>query len=317
MNVVLHYRASPGFRAALTALAPDWMQVSVIDEADTQSFMAALPVTDVLLHALEPVTAVHIALAPRLRLIQKIGVGLNTIDLEAATAAGIAVANMPGSNAQAVAEHTLALMLACLRRITLLDSAVREGNGWTLPEATYDRIGEIAGRTVGLVGFGAIPRCLAPVLDALGARVIACARSPFEHDFVTQVSLDALIDEADIISLHVPATPETAGMLDTARFSRMRDGAIIINTARGALIDEAALGSALTAGRVAAAGLDVFASEPVAADNPLLQFEQVVTSPHSAWLTPETLRRSLSIAVENCCRLRAGEPLLHEYRPSA
>jgi phosphoglycerate dehydrogenase-like enzyme len=315
MNVVLHYRASPGFRAALASLAPPWMRVTVIDEADRPTFLQALPHTDALLHVLEPVTAAMIAQAPRLKLIQKIGVGLNTIDLDAAAAAGIAVANMPGTNSQAVAEQALTLMLGCLRRIVSLDAAVRAGQGWSLPLTTFDEVGEIAGRTVGLIGFGEVPKRLAPVLAALGARVIAWSRTSFEHAAATCVPFDELIATADVISLHVPATPDTAGLLDARCFARMKRGVVIINTARGALIDEDALMQALESGHVAAAGLDVFQTEPVPPTHPLLQFAQVTVSPHSAWLTPETLRRSLSIAMENCRRLRAGEPLLHGYVP--
>ncbi len=177
MKAVLHYRASPGFRRRLAA-APDWLSLAVVAEADSEAFAREMIDAEVLLHVLEPVTADHIAAAPALRLIQKIGVGVNTIDLAAARARGIAVCNMPGTNSQAVAELTLALMLAALRRVPLFDRETRAGRGWTAELDHFDGIGEIAGRTVGLVGYGEVARRLAPVLAALGARVLYTATAP-------------------------------------------------------------------------------------------------------------------------------------------
>lgn len=315
VTVVLHYRASPGFRTRLAALAPEWLRVRMVDEGDGERLRHELGDADVLWHVLEPVTAAVLAAAPRLRLVQKIGVGVNTIDLDAARAAGIGVANLPGTNTQAVVEMTLGLMLAALRRLPALDAATRAGRGWTLDRSLFDAVGEIGGRTVGLVGWGAVARRLAPVLVALGAKVIYTARRPAAEAIAAWCSLDELLAAADIVSLHVPLTPETAGMLDAAAIARMKPGAVLVNTGRGGLVDEAALAAALRAGRLRAVALDVFADEPVAAGHPLLAEESVVVAPHVAWLTPETLERSFTLAIENCRRLRAGEPLLHVVVP--
>lgn len=311
MHVVFHYAAGPGLADRLGALAREGLSVSVCAMSDRDRFARLLPAVESLWHLLEPVTAEVIAAAPRLRLIQKIGVGVNTIDLQAARARGIAVCNMPGTNTQAVAEMTLLLMLAALRRVRELDAATRAGRGWALPPDLQDRSGEVCGRTIGLVGCGAVPQRLAPVLQALGARVLFTSRSEKPDAAGERRPLGELLAESDIVSLHVPLAPDTGRLIDADAIARMKPGAILVNTARGGLIDEAALVDALRAGRIAAAGLDVFETEPVRAGSALLALDNVVCTPHLAWLTRETLERSLAVAVENCRRLAAGEALLH------
>jgi len=313
MKAVLQYRASVGFRAALERYAREsGIDAVVVDEDDDEGFAREIDDADVLLHVLKPVTAAMMAQAPRLKLVQKLGVGLNTIDLEAARAAGVAVANMPGVNSQAVAEMTLTLMLAVLRRISYLDPLTRAGEGWSPDPALIDGAGELCGRTVGFVGYGSAPSRLGAALEALGAQVIYAARSPKPHLPGRAVSLEALLKEADIVSLHVPLTDETQRMIGRAALAAMRPGAILINTARGGLVDETALVEALTSGHLRGAGLDVFGQEPVDPANPLLGLPNVVVAPHMAWLTPETLDRSLAAGFDNCCRLMAGQPLLNQ-----
>ncbi len=311
MKALLHYRASPGFRGRLAEQKPDWLDLVVVEEADRKTFATEMADTDVLLHVLEPVSAADIAGAPRLRLIQKIGVGVNTIDLDAAKAAGVAVANMPGTNSQAVAELTLLLMLATGRQAVRLDRATRSGTGWQIEPGVFDGMSEIHGKTIGLVGYGAVPRILAPVLKALGARVLYIARTRKADAVAEWCDLPNLMAQSDIVSLHVPETAETVGMIDDRTIACMRPGAILVNTARGGLVDEVALVAALRSGHLAAAGVDVFAREPIDPGNPLLALDNVLVTPHVAWLTPETLDRSLSVAFENCARLRAGEKLLN------
>jgi phosphoglycerate dehydrogenase-like enzyme len=309
MKAVLHYAAGPAFRRALAAFEPD-LHVAVVGEDDQAGLIHELAGAGALLHVLAPVTAGMIAAAPHLRLVQKIGVGVDAIDIAACRTRGVAVCNMPGTNSAAVAEMTLALMLATLRRIPRLDAAMRVGRGWALPPEALDGFGEIGGRTVGLIGYGAAARCLAPALRALGAEVLVWSRRP-PDDGATSAGLDDVLARADILSLHIPATPETAKFMDAGKIAAMKPGAILINTARGALIDEDALAAALREGRLAGAGLDVFAREPTGADHPLLALPNVVATPHLAWLTAETLKRSLTVAAENCRRAAAGEPLLH------
>jgi phosphoglycerate dehydrogenase-like enzyme len=307
----LHYSVSESLRKLLHAQAPDWLDLVALDVGDRQALEAEMQDAEVLLHVLSPVDVAMMASAPRLRLIQKIGVGVDAIDRDAAAKRGIAVATMPGTNSQAVAEMTLGLMLAVLRRIAFLDQATRRGAGWRLDPGVLDRSGEVSGRTVGFLGFGAIPRILAPVLRALGARIIY-------HDLVAAQSaiaewkeFEELIKGCDILSLHAPLTPETRFIMNARTFSRMRAGSILINTARGGLVDETALISALQSDHLAGAGLDTFESEPVSPSSSLLACENVVMTPHVAWLTTETIRRSLDVAFDNCARLRDGRPILN------
>jgi phosphoglycerate dehydrogenase-like enzyme len=307
LNVLFHYAAGPDLAARLVAI-PD-LRITICAEHDETLLTHLLAHTDVLWHVLKRCTAEMIAAAPKLRLIQKIGVGVNTIDLDAAKARGIAVCNLPGTNARAVAEMTLALMLAVLRRLPRFDAGMRRGEG--LDPDLQDGIGELGGRTIGLVGYGAIPRVLAPVLIALGCRLIYTSRAPRTDALGEWRSLDALLAEADVVSLHLPLTDDTADLIDAAAFARMKLGAVLINTARGGLVDQPALTEALASGRLAGAGLDVFVDEPHDKSEALFHLPNVVLTPHIAWLTTGTFDRSFVLAAENCRRLAAGEPLLH------
>jgi phosphoglycerate dehydrogenase-like enzyme len=309
MRVIWNYDAAPAFRTALAGLSARGLDVAVCPESDDARLFELLCDAEVLWHCLRPVDAAVLDAAPRLRLVQKIGVGVNTIDLDRARARGIAVCNMPGTNSRAVAEHALALMLAVLRQIPRFDRDTRAGAGWGWDPDRQDGLGEICGRTVGLVGYGAVPGILAPILTAMGARVLYTARSQHADARADWRTLDALLAESDIVSLHVPLTAETTAMLDAGAFARMKPGAILINTARGGLVDEPALLSALGDGRLAGAGLDVFAAEPLPTAHPLYGLPNVVLAPHVAWLTRETLDRSLEVATDNCRRLAAGEAL--------
>lgn len=308
MKAVLQYRATPGFRGQVSALESEWLRVTIVSESDKDTFVREIQDADVLLHVLEPVTAATIEGAPRLKLIQKLGIGVDTIDLDAARRGGVAVCNMPGTNTRAVAELALLLMLATLRRLTELDAETRAGHGWTLNSGVLDNLGEIGGRTVGLVGFGAVGKCLTPMLQGMGARVVYTDLA----DATAGISLAELLSLADVVSLHVPLTAETAGMMNDSRFAAMKPGAILINTARGGLVDHASLHRALVNGRLRGAGLDVFEAEPADPSHPLFRLCNVVFTPHLAWFTAETLQRSLGVFVENCRRLRAGEPLLNQ-----
>jgi phosphoglycerate dehydrogenase-like enzyme len=311
MKAVLHYRATPGFRAAISALASDWLRIVVVDECGTPSLACEMRDADVLLHVLERVTPAVIEQAPALQLIQKLGVGVDTIDLDAARARGIAVCNMPGANTRAVAELTVLLMLATLRQLSALDRQTRAGHGWALEPALLDDLGELGGRTVGLVGFGAVGRCLTPMLQGIGAHVIYASRRAAAETSAQLVELPDLLSAADVVSLHVPLNAGTAGMIDARAIQNMKAGAVLVNTARGGLVDYAALHRALVTGHLRGAGLDVFDAEPASAAHPLFQLDNVIVTPHVAWFTAETLQRSLGVFAENCRRLRDGEPLLN------
>jgi phosphoglycerate dehydrogenase-like enzyme len=313
MKVVCGYDPGQSHRARFAGWADEGAQVVVSPEEDVAKFTSDLRDAEILLHILRPVTEEVLTGAPCLRLVQKIGVGVDTIDLEAARRRGVAVTNIPGTNTQAVAEAALMLMLAALRNLASLDRACRSGNGWSPEGEARERrntLGELCSRTVGLVGAGAVASRLVGPLRALGARVIYADRRERPNLGIERHDLDDLLEASDVVSLHLPLTPETEGLIDRAALARMKPGAVLVNTARGGLVEEAALVEALASGRLLAAGLDVLAQEPPAPDHPLLSLDNVVLMPHVAWLTQETLTRSFDVALENVRRLRDGRDLL-------
>jgi phosphoglycerate dehydrogenase-like enzyme len=313
MKVVCGYDPGEPYRPWFGGWADEEALVVVSPEEDVAKFASDLRDAEVLLHILRPVTEEVLRGAPRLRLVQKIGVGVDTINLEAAQRRGVAVANMPGTNTQAVAEAALMLMLAALRNLPGLDRECRVGNGWTPEQEAQERrntLGELCGRTVGLVGAGAVASRLVGPLEGLGARVIYTDRRERPNLGIERHDLDYLLEASDVVSLHLPLTPETEGLIDQRALARMKPAAVLINTARGGLVEETALVEALTSGRLLAAGLDVLAEEPPPPDHPLLSLDNVVLTPHVAWLTQETLSRSFDVALENIRRLRDGRDLL-------
>ena len=311
MKIILHYDAGPGLIERLKTFKDQGLDISNIPVSDVHGFEHSLGSCEALWHVLEPVTAEHMAKAPNLRLIQKIGVGVNTIDLDAAKSRNIAVCNMPGTNSQGVAEQTLLLMLSALRRAPYLDQLTRAGKGWSFGVELQDQLSEISGKTVGFVGYGEIPKRLTPVLNAMGANVIYTATAAKDVDDATFCHFDNLLRQSDIVSLHIPLTDETDKLINAAALANMKPGAVLVNTARGGVVDQGALVDALKSGQLAAAGLDVFDQEPVDPGSPLLALDNVALSPHIGWLTRETMDRSFVVAAENCLRLKDGRDLLH------
>ena len=308
MRVLAHF--VPGAKVT-DFLSPhtDWLDITYCAEDDDETFYRALPEVDVIWHVLRPISGDDLARAARLRLVHKLGAGVNTIDVDTATARGIAVANMPGANAPSVAEGTLLLMLAALRRLPALDRATREGRGWPSDPTLGETVRDIGGCTVGLVGYGNIAKQVERILLAMGADVLHT--STRDDGLPTWRPLPDLLASSDIVSLHLPLTDATAGLLGRDALAAMKPDAVLVNTSRGPIVDEAALVDALRDGRLAAAGLDVFATEPVPADNPLLGLPNVVLTPHVTWYTADTMRRYLEFAVDNCERLRDGRDLAH------
>ena len=311
MKVILHYDAGPGLKDRLEVFKNQGLDISIIPVADVGGFEHALGTCDMLWHVLEPVTADHMAKALHLRLIQKIGVGVNTIDLEAAKSRAIEVCNMPSTNTQGVVEQTLLLMLSALRLAPYMDQRTRAGNGWNFEAKLQDCLSELSGKTVGLVGYGEIPTRLTPILIAMGAKVIYTATSPKTVNNTTFCQLNDLLSQSDILSLHIPLTPETDKLINASALAQMKRGAVLINTARGGVVDQNALVEALKSGQLSAAGLDVFDQEPVDPNSPILALDNVVLSPHIGWLTREALGRSFVVAAENCMRLKDVRDLLH------
>jgi phosphoglycerate dehydrogenase-like enzyme len=243
-----------------------------------------------------------LARAARLRLVSIWGTGTDNVDLEAARRLGVTVTHTPGVAAAAIAEHALALLLAVARRLPRLDADTRRG-GWSRGEVTLLR-----GRTLGVVGLGAVGRELARIGAALGMRVIAWTWHPDPGRGFELAELDDLLARSDFVSLHLRLTPESRGLIGPRALQRMKPGAILINTARGGPVDEAALVDALESGRLAGAGLDVFETEPLPADHPFTRLDTVVLTPHSAGIAPEVLEAGLALAVDNVWSFLAGKP---------
>ncbi|RDI29215.1 D-3-phosphoglycerate dehydrogenase [Pseudacidovorax intermedius] len=230
------------------------------------------------------VTAEMMDAAPSLKVISKHGSGTDTIDKVAAKARGIEVVAAVGANAAAVAEQALALMLACAKSVVSLDARMHAGH-WD--KATHKSL-ELGGRTVGLVGLGAIGQRFARMADGIGMRVIGF--DPFAKnlpDYIQTADLATIWREADVISLHCPLTDENRGMLNADTLAQCKRGVIVVNTARGGLIDEAALLAAVRSGQVASAGLDSFAVEPMTAGHPFQGQERIVLSPHIGGVTSD------------------------------
>ncbi len=305
LRVLAHFQ--PGARAAeKVATESDWLDVRWVAEDDDEAFYRELPEAEVIWHVLRPLSGADVEKAANLKLIHKFGSGVNTIDVETAAKRGITVANMPGANAASVAECTVLLMLAALRRLPELDRAIRDGRGWPTDPSLGDRVRDLGGCTVGLIGHGNIAKRVEQILRAMGAHVVHTSTKRDEHS-VSWLPLKDLLKTSDIVSIHAPLTPATEGMLGAEALASMKPGAILVNTARGPIVDQAALVAALESGQLAAAGLDVFAEEPVTADNPLLGLDNVLLMPHVSWYTADTMARYLDAALKNCRRLRDGQ----------
>ncbi|HEY1517754.1 MAG TPA: phosphoglycerate dehydrogenase [Solirubrobacteraceae bacterium] len=261
----------------------------------------------------DPFTAGVLAGCPQLRVLARVGVGTDTIDLPAATAAGIAVTITPDTNTAAVADHTIALMLACCRRVLENDSTVRTEE-WSRGGPLTGR--ELTGATVGVIGLGVIGRAVAERLTGFGVRLLGADLPGVTYAGCEQVGLDALLSQSDIVSLHVPLSPQTRGMIGQRELAMMRRGAIFINTARGGVVDETALIGALSGGHLAGAGLDVFVQEPPLA-SPLLRMTNVVLSPHIAGISISSQQSMLEMAADSILDIVAGRDCPRVVNPDA
>lgn len=242
------------------------------------------------------------AACPEMKLLSIWGTGTDNVDLEAARRHGVAVTNTPAVAAQAIAEHCLMLSLAVARRVIPLHQKV-VGGAWPRGQSI-----QLRGKTLGVIGLGAIGRQFAKLGEAIGMRVITWTMNPNPALGFELVDRDTLLRESDVVSLHLRQSPDTLGFIGAAEFEMMKPSAILINTARGPIVDEAALIMALKAGRIAGAGLDVFDVEPLPAGHPLTTLENVVITPHCAGVTPEVLEAGLAMALDNVTDFLAGAP---------
>jgi phosphoglycerate dehydrogenase-like enzyme len=254
--------------------------------------------------AVSPLTREILYGCPNLRCVARCGAGYDNVDVQAATERGIPVFYTPGANVQSVAEHALMLMLIAARQAPWLDRQVKEGR-WDARHAVVGR--ELSGKFLGILGLGRIGRRVAELGAALGMEAGYWSRNARDSRFEF-IEREDLIARSDVLSLHVALTAETRGLMNAERLSRMKPGALLINTGRGALIDERALLDALRNGPLAAAGLDVMADEPPPPDHPLFRLSNVVITPHSAALTDHAFRAMGVVAAENVVRVLNGFP---------
>jgi len=243
-----------------------------------------------------------LSLSPKLKMISIWGTGTDHVDLEAAKTRGIQVTNTPGVSAAAVAEHTLALIMAAAKQTVNVDREVREGK-W--PRAL---VSQLLGKTLGLIGTGAIGREVARLGKGIGMHVIAWTFNP-QGDIAEWVPLADVFRRSDVVSVHVRQSEETVGLIRREHFELMKRTAVFINTARGPIVREPDLIAALQTGRIAGAGLDVFETEPLPRDSPFFALRNVVLSPHSAGITPEATEAGLALAIENVFSWLSGQPM--------
>jgi phosphoglycerate dehydrogenase-like enzyme len=270
-----------------------------------REMIALLDGVDAAIVSTDPFDAAVLDAAVRLRVIARVGVGTDSIDLDAAARTGVAVCTTPGANTASSADHTLALMLAALRRVPQHDRAVRAG-GWARTGAATGW--ELARATVGLIGYGAIGREVHRRLSGFGARVLIHDPYLAGATGAELLGLDELLAASDIVSLHLPLTEATRGLLDRERLARLRPHAVLVNTARGGLIDEAALADALERGALRAAALDVLEHEPPG-NARLLDLDNVIVTPHVAGLSEPSIREMTRRATDAVLAvLEGGRP---------
>jgi D-3-phosphoglycerate dehydrogenase len=291
-------------------------RVGEVDEASDveDELIEALRGVEVCMTQMAPLTRRVLDACPDLRLFCVSRGGPVNANLDAATEAGVAVTFAPGRNAVATAEHTLAMLLAATRRIPQTNADLA-GGVWRGDYYTYDNVGpELDGSTVGLVGYGAIGSRVARMLAGFGAEVLV--HDPYVTDVPGLVDLPELLERSRFLSLHARATPETAGMIGAAQLAAMPAGSVVVNCARGSLLDYDALCDALDAGHLFGAAVDVFPEEPIPAGSRLLTTPNLVMTPHLAGASKETAVKAARIIAADVARYIRGEPLAHLANPA-
>jgi len=248
---------------------------------------------------------------PDLAYIGVLATGYNVLDIEAARDLGIVVTNVPSYGTDSVAQFVFALLLELASGVGRHDEAVRSGKWSRNPDFSLCDVSmvELAGLTMGIIGYGAIGRAVAGIAQAFGMKVIVFTRTPGEIGQVAYVDLDTVFAQSDVLSLHCPLTPETKGLVSRKRLELMKESALLINTSRGPVVDEAALADALNRGAIAGAGVDVLSLEPPPADNPLLSAANCIITPHVAWATLAARGRLLDTVVGNVKAWMNGQPV--------
>lgn len=282
-----------------------------VDPADEAAVIDAARDCEAILFSDTRFTDSLFAALPNLKMISRRGIGIDTVDLEAATRHGVTVCNCAHYGTYDVAEHTVALILSLLHSIPRYDKAVKDTNNWSTDGVPYAR--RLKDRKFGIIGFGRIARWICKLLSGFGMEILVYdpylpPETPMELG-ISPVALDTLLSESDIISLNAPLTNETRHMINADSIRCMKDGVLLINTSRGALIDETALIAALESGKVGGAALDVFETEPFADDCKLRNFPNVVLTPHVAWRSEEAIQALYAEVTSNILDFFEGRPL--------
>jgi glycerate dehydrogenase len=288
-------------------------EVELYDRSTPEEIRQRAQSAAILITNKAPVRADVIESGANLRFIAVSATGYDCVDVAAAGRHGIPVSNVPEYGTASVAQFTIALLLELCHRVGLHADAVKAGEWSQSPDFCFWRTPqiELAGKTIGIVGFGRIGRRVGEIAHALGMEVLACSRSrcvPPAHQSFRWVTLNDLFAGSDVITLHVPLTAETAGLVNRERLRLVRPGALLINTSRGGLVIEADLAEALNEGQLGSAAVDVVSLEPIRPDNPLLQARNCLITPHIAWATRDARRRLLDATVANVKNFLAGNP---------
>ena len=288
-------------------------EVEVFDRTRAEDVVSRAAGAEIVFTNKTPLPASALAQLPALRYIGVLATGYNIVDVAAAKARGIVVTNIPTYGTASVAQFVFALLLELCHNVKLHSDAVRAGEWSSNPDWSFWKapLVELAGRTMGIVGFGRIGRQVGHIAYAMGMRVLAYdtfhgGPPPYEFQWAT---MEELLRESDVISLHSPLFPETRGMINAETLGKMKPSAFLINTSRGPLVVDRDLADALNAGRLAGAGLDVLSVEPPAADNPLLSARNCLVTPHIAWATREARSRLMDLTVANVAAFLAGQAI--------
>jgi D-3-phosphoglycerate dehydrogenase / 2-oxoglutarate reductase len=307
----------PSLDPALAALKRVDPEVRMAKSGSADDILAVARDADAILVTYAKLPGELLRQLERCKVIGRFGLGVDNIDVPAATERGITVTYVPDYCLHEVSDHAMALLLALARKIPFSDRLVQSGR-WEMPAVVPIR--RLAGRVLGLVGFGNIPRALAPKAQAFGLKVVT--HDPYvSNDVLTAagvegVSFDQLLAMSDYVSIHAPLLPATRGLFSGEAFGKMKKGALLVNTARGPLIDEAALIAALDLGQLGGAALDVVATEPLAKDSPLKGRDNVILTPHTAFYSVEALEELQTKCATDVARVLSGEKPVYPVRPA-
>ena len=306
----------PNLDPAREVLSKIGAQVHLASEPTPEAIMRIARDADALLVTYATITAEMIRQMTKCRVISRFGIGVDNVDIPEATKARIVVTKVPDYCIDEVSDHTMALLLAVVRKIPFINAQVHGGK-WRMPAVVP--IHRLRGTVLGLVGFGRIPQLVAPKATSFGMRVVACdpyvSREVFLGAGVEGVDFPTLLKISDYVSIHSPLAPETRGLFNAEAFKRMKRTAYLVNTARGPIIDEAALAQALDAGQIAGAALDVMAQEPPAASSPLLGRDNVVITPHTSFYSEESLVELQTKAAEEVVAVLGGRAPRNPVNP--